>query len=339
MAHLFHGLRGDGPASDDPHKRSALKRLAAAMQRALPTATSGSVPAAHAYGMADASAAPFVAPALAVLAAVNLVPLLWSLGISFYHFRADRPHSPPHFLGFGNYVDLFTDDDIWEHFLNSGILIGCSVALQMIVGAALTLVFYKAFPGRRFVLMLILAPMLLSTVAVGTFFSLFYDPTFGVVSTLVSPFIGGKFVPLATPFSARLSLIVADAWMWSPFVMLMLLAGIASVPQYLREAAEIDRATPLRRFFAVVLPSIRGVLLLALLFRTIESFNMFDLDYTITNGGPGISTETIATETYDTAFILFESGRASALGNFSLFVIIVLTNIYFRLVRQRRVGA
>jgi multiple sugar transport system permease protein len=309
------------------------------MQRALPTATFLGAPAPRRYGMAEASAAPFVAPALALLAVVNLMPLLWSIGISFYHFRADHPHSPPHFLGFGNYVDLFTDDDVWEHFLNSGILIACSVALQMAIGAALTVVFYKPFPGRRIVLMLILAPMLLSTVAVGTFFSLFYDPTFGVVSTLVSPFTGEKFVPLATPFSARLSLIVADAWMWSPFVMLMLLAGLAGVPRYLHEAAEIDRATPLRRFVAVVLPSLRGVLLLALLFRTIESFNMFDLVYTITNGGPGTSTETAATETYDTAFILFESGRASALGNFGLFVIIVMTNIYFRLIRRRRAGA
>jgi multiple sugar transport system permease protein len=186
--------------------------------------------------------------------------------------------------------------------------------------------------------MLVLAPMLLSTVAVGTFFSLFYDPTFGLVTAIVRPFTGVPFVPLATPFSARLSLIVADAWMWSPFVMLMLLAGLEAVPRELLEAAEIDRASATRRFYAVFLPSLRGVLLLALLFRTIESFNMFDLIYTITNGGPGISTESIATEIYDTAFVLFETGRASALGNLSLFAIIVLTNLYFRFTPRQREG-
>jgi multiple sugar transport system permease protein len=338
---LIDANQKNGSPSPRPAEEQAdcsdprMRGLAAAMQRALPVTAPRIVRSLHRYGMGESSAAPFVAPALAVLAAVNLVPLLWSIGISFYHFRADRPHSPPHFLGFGNYVDLFTDDDLWEHFLNSGILIACSVGLQMLVGAGLALVFYKPFPGRRFILMLILAPMLLSTVAVGTFFSLFYDPTFGIVSALISPLTGEKFVPLGTPFSARLSLIIADAWMWSPFVMLMLLAGLSSVPSYLHEAAEIDRATPSRKFFAVILPSIRDVLMLALLFRTIESFNMFDLVYTITNGGPGTSTETVSTETYDTAFVLFESGRASALGNFSLFVIILLTNIYFRLVRQR----
>ena len=115
------------------------------------------------------------------------------------------------------------------------------------------------------------------------------------------------------------SLVVADAWMWSPFVMLLLLAGLDSVPAYLIEAAEIDRASRWRRFWTVIFPAVRGVLLLALLFRTIELFNMFDLIYTITNGGPGVSTESVSTEIYDTAFVLFESGRASALGNLSVF--------------------
>jgi len=136
--------------------------------------------------------------------------------------------------------------------------------------------------------------------------------------------------------SAMMSLVVADAWMWSPFVMLLLLAGLDGVPAYLIEAAEIDRASPWQRFRTVVFPAVRGVLLLALLFRTIESFNMFDLIYTITNGGPGIATESVSTEIYDTAFVLFESGRASALGNMSVFVVIVLTRLYFQAVGSRR---
>jgi multiple sugar transport system permease protein len=188
-------------------------------------------------------------------------------------------------------------------------------------------------------MMLVLTPMLLSTVAVGTFFSLFYDPTFGIVSAFVRPFTGAAFAPLGTPFSAMASLVAADAWMWSPFVMMLLLAGLDGVPPFLLEAAEIDRASQWRRFWTVIFPAIRSVLLLALLFRTIESFNMFDLIYTITNGGPGTSTESVSTEIYDTAFVLFESGRASALGNLSVFVVIVLTRIYFRAILLRREAA
>jgi len=113
---------------------------------------------------------------------------------------------------------------------------------------------------------------------------------------------------------------------------------LAGVPDHLHEAAEIDRLSPAHRFWSVTFPAIRAVLLLAVLFRTIESFNMFDLIYTITNGGPGIATESVSTEIYDTAFVLFESGRASALGNISVFVVIVLTRLYFQAVQLRREG-
>jgi len=286
-----------------------------------------------------ARAGPFVAPALAVLCAINALPFLWSIGVSFFHFRADRLTTPPRFLGLGNYLDLMSDPDIWEHFTNTGILIASSVSIQLVVGSALAFLFHRRFPGRRWVMMLVLTPMLLSTVAVGTFFSLFYDPTFGIVSAFVRPFTGEAFAPLGTPFSAMASLVAADAWMWSPFVMLLLLAGLDGVPAYLLEAAEVDRASTWRRFWTVIFPAIRGVLLLALLFRTIESFNMFDLIYTITNGGPGTSTESVSTEIYDTAFVLFESGRASALGNLSVFVVIVLTRVYFRAIRLRKEAA
>ncbi len=289
--------------------------------------------------LARGRAAPFIAPALTVLCAINVLPLLWSIGVSFFHFRADHLTKAPTFLGFGNYVELMTDPDIWEHFTNTGAMIGFSVSIQLVVGALLAYLFHRRFPGRQLVMMLILTPMLLSTVAVGTFFSLFYDPTFGIVSAFVRPFTGAPFAPLGTPFSAMMSLVVADAWMWSPFVMLLLLAGLDGVPAYLLEASEIDRASPSLRFWSVIFPAIRGVLLLALLFRTIESFNMFDLIYTITNGGPGVATESVSTEIYDTAFVLFESGRASALGNLSVFVVIVLTRIYFRAVQLRKEAA
>ena len=286
--------------------------------------------------VATPHAAPFAAPALAILCVVNVLPLLWSIGVSFFHFRADRLHTPPHFLGLANYRDLLGDPDVREHFINTAIMIASSVSVQLIIGALLAFLFHRPFPGRRIVLMLVLTPMLLSTVVVGTFFSLFYDPTFGIVSAFVRPFTGAPFAPLGTPFSAMTSLIIADAWMWSPFVMLMLLAGLEGVPPHLYEAAQIDRASNWRRFWTIVFPAVRSVLLLALLFRTIESFNMFDLIYTITNGGPGASTESVSTDIYDTAFVLFETGRASALGNLSVFVIIVLTRLYFSAIRVRR---
>jgi len=277
----------------------------------------------------------FLAPALVVLCLMNLVPILWSIGMSFFHYKADRLRTPPHFLGLANYIDLLTDDDIWERVTNTGQMIVGSVLIQILVGAALTLLFYRPFPGRRLILMLVLTPMLLSTVFVGTFFNFFFLPPFGFVSWIVGALTGQTFNPLASPGSAMACIVIADAWMWSPFVMLMLMAGLAGVPKELCEAAAIDRASGWQRFRSVIFPSVRGVLLLAVLFRTIESFNAFDLIFTITNGGPGTSTESLSTEIYGDAFVLFETGRASALANFSTFVIIVLVNLYFQAIRQR----
>jgi len=280
-------------------------------------------------------AARMIAPALGVLCLMNVVPLLWSLGASFLRFPSDRPHTPPRFVGLGNYVYAILSEDVWERAQNTAVLMVASGLLQVAVGALLALLFHRPFPGRQMVMMLVLTPMLLSTVAVGTFFNLFYDPTFGFISAALRPLLGHPFVPLATPTSAMLSLIIADAWMWSPFVMLMLLAGLDSIPASLLETAQVDRLSGWHRFRAVIFPSIRGVLILAVLFRLIQSFNQFDLVYTITNGGPGTSTETIATETYGEAFVLFETGRASALANLGMFVMIVLVRLYFQALGQQ----
>ena len=223
---------------------------------------------------------------------------------------------------------------MWERFLTTAVIVGSSVLLQLIAGFLLALLFERAFPLRRILLMLVLTPMMLSFVAVGVFFKLFYEPTFGLVSQFVSIFTGQPFVVLSTPAGALTGIIIADAWMWSPFVMLLVLAGLVSVPKYLYEAAEIDRASWWRRFRTITFPYIKGLLLLAILFRTIETFKLFDIVYIITAGGPGSSTETIAVYVYRLAFQYFRTSQASALAYIVLFVVIVLTSLYLYAVRR-----
>ena len=181
--------------------------------------------------------------------------------------------------------------------------------------------------------------MMLSFVAVGVFFKLFYEPTFGLVSQFVSMFTGEPLVVLATPIGAIIGIVVADVWMWSPFVMLLVLAGLVSVPKYLYEAAEIDRASRWRRFWTITFPYIRGLMLLALLFRTIEAFKLFDVVFLLTEGGPGTSTETIAVYVYRLAFQYFRTSQSSALAYILLFIVIVLTNLYLYFVRRRAAEA
>ena len=275
-----------------------------------------------------------VAPAIIILFVMNIFPLMWSFGLSFFNYRASSQRVP-RFRGLDNYQDVLTDDKVWERFQTTAIIVGSSVILQLIVGFLLALLFAKAFPMRRIVLMLVLTPMMLSFVSVGVFFKLFYEPTFGVVSYVLNKVTSEPFVLLGSPEGAILGIVIADAWMWSPFVMLLVLAGLVSVPKYLYEAAEIDRASKWRTFRTITFPYIKSLLLLAVLFRTIETFKLFDIVYIITEGGPGSSTETIAVYLYRTAFQFFRTSQSSALAYIVLFIVIVLTNLYLYAVNRR----
>ena len=275
-----------------------------------------------------------VAPALALLFLMNIFPLMWSFGLSFFHYRANRM-SPPRFAGFYYYEKILSDPAVWASLKTTAVIVVLTVLAQMIVGFALALLFEKKFPGRRMLLMLVLTPMMLSFVAVGAFFRYYYEPTFGLVSQAAALITGEPFVLLATPTGAITAIVIADAWMWSPFVMLLVLAGLVSVPKYLYEAAEIDRASWWRRFTTITFPYIRGLLLLALLFRTIESFKLFDVVFLLTEGGPGTSTETIAVYVYRLAFQYFRTSQSSALAYILLFIVIVLTNLYLYFVNRR----
>ncbi len=275
-----------------------------------------------------------VTPAIGILFVMNIFPLLWSFGLSFFNYRANRQNVPK-FQGLENYADTLADEKVWERFQTTAVIVGSSVILQLIVGFLLALLFAKEFPLRRIVLMLVLTPMMLSFVSVGVFFKLFYEPTFGIVSYALNFVTSEPFVMLATPASAIFAIVIADAWMWSPFVMLLVLAGLVSVPKYLYEAAEIDRASKWRTFWTITFPYIKSLLLLAVLFRTIETFKLFDIVYIITEGGPGSATETIAVHLYRTAFQFFRTSQSSALAYIVLFIVIVMTNLYLYAVNRR----
>jgi multiple sugar transport system permease protein len=276
-----------------------------------------------------------IAPAIITLFVVNIFPLLWSFGLSFYEYKANRI-APPVFAGLANYRYVLTDPEIWIRFGNTAVIVVGSVALQLVVGFLLALLFAQEFPLRRYLLMLILSPMMLSLSAVGVFFKLFYDPTLGFISRIISLFTPETFVILSTPARATIAVVVADAWIWSPFVMLLVLAGLVSVPKYLYEAAEIDRAGRWRRFRTITFPYIRSLLLLALLFRTIETFKIFDIVYLLTEGGPGSSTETVSVYVYRLAFQFFRTSQASALGYIMVFAVVVLTSLYLYAIQTRQ---
>jgi multiple sugar transport system permease protein len=280
-----------------------------------------------------------VAPAIAVLFVMNIFPLLWSLGLSFFAYQSNQQSI--RFVGLNNYVKVLTNDIAapanWDALINTGMFVVCTVTAQMIVGFLLAMLFAKQFPLRKYLLILVLTPMMLSVVASGVFFSYYFDPTFGILSYVMGEITGQQFILMDNKLGAVAGIVFADAWMWSPFVMLLVLAGLVSVPKYLYEAAAIDRVSKWRQFWAITFPYIRGLLMLALLFRTIEAFKLYDLVYILIRGGQ--DTKTIAYLITEIANEQNKTSEGAALSYVILFMVIVLTNLYLYLANRRNQGA
>jgi multiple sugar transport system permease protein len=276
-----------------------------------------------------------VAPAIAVLFVMNIFPLLWSLGLSFFAYQSSQ--QTIRFVGLNNYIKILTNDLAakanWDALTNTAMFVVLTVAAQMIVGFLLALLFAKQFPLRKYLLILVLTPMMLSVVASGVFFTYYFDPTFGIVSYVMKSITGEQFILMDNKVGAVAGIVFADAWMWSPFVMLLVLAGLVSVPKYLYEAAAIDRVSSWRRFWNITFPYIRGLLMLALLFRTIEAFKLADLVILLTKGGN--DTLTISYHLIRIANEQNKTSEGAAVSYVMLFMVIVLTNLYLYLANRR----
>ena len=272
-----------------------------------------------------------LAPTAVLLFGLFIFPLLWSLGLSFYRYSALRPQQAPRFVGFENYAWLLTDLSIWSRFIATGVLVAGSVGLQFLIGVSLAFLLYREFKGRKIVLSILIAPMMMAPVAAGAFFKLIYDPSFGVLTYVTKALFGVQIGWLEQPAPAMLGVIIADTWMWSPFVMLLTLSGLLSAPKHLLEMAQIDRAGRSLTFRYILLPHIKPLMMLAVLLRTMESFKLFDTIWIMTQGGPGDATETLALALYRVGFQYYDTGRASALAYLMLAVVIVLSNFYLRL--------
>ncbi len=206
----------------------------------------------------------------------NIFPLIYSLGYSFTDFRAST-NAPANFVGLQNYRELLSDPYIWNNFAVTAKYVIVSVAGQ--VRGRLRhspCCSIATFPLKGLITTLLLLPMMLSMAVVGLFWKLLYDPSWGVINYVLGL---GKFDWLGDPKMALYAVAITDIWMWSPFVMLLSLAGLSAVPKHLYEAAAIDRAGPFYTFFRITLPLVAPILMIAVIFRTMEAFKTFDLAY------------------------------------------------------------
>jgi multiple sugar transport system permease protein len=264
----------------------------------------------------------FILPTIAFLIVFNIFPLIYSLGFSFTEYRASL-NKPAVFVGLRNYRELLSDPGIWDNFTITAQYVIVSVGGQMIVGFGLALLLNREFQHKGFVTTLLLLPMMLSPAVVGLFWKLLYDPSWGPVNYALGI---GKFEWLTHPTNALFAVAITDIWMWAPFVMLLSLAGLSAVPKHLYEAAAIDRAGWWYTFTRITLPLVAPLLLIALIFRTMEAFKAFDLPFIMSTA----SVETVAIRLYQMAFQGWDTGRASALAYIVLIVVLAITNLYVK---------
>lgn len=265
----------------------------------------------------------FIIPTIAFLIIFNIFPLLYSLGVSFTDFRAST-NAPAKWVGLQNYHFLLTDPFIWKNFTITAKYVIISVSGQVIVGFGLAMLLNREIPLKGLITTLLLLPMMLSMAVVGLFWKLLYDPSFGIINYALGL---GKFEWLADPDVALWAVAITDIWMWSPFVMLLSLAGLSAVPKHLYEAAEIDRASGLYTFFRITLPLVAPILMIAIIFRTMEAFKTFDLAF-ILSSQP--TTELIAIRLYKMAFLEWQTGQSSAFAYIVLVMVVAITNIYVK---------
>ncbi len=278
-----------------------------------------------------------VLPALAYLGVFSVFPLLYSLTISF--FRWDQVASAFEPYGLGNYADLVGDPVFWQATVNSAVMTGLGVAIQVVLGTALALFFDVRLKGSWIVRGVLVLPMLLTPVVVGLMWRALLNPDWGMVNWTLGRIGLPEPLWLGDPTLALWTLTVVDSWQWTPFVMVVVFARLQALPRDVFEASQVDGAGRLATITRITLPLLAPAIVFAGIFRAIDAFRSFDVVFGLTYGGPGRFTTTLSFFTWENGFTFQRYGYASAMAYVMVVVATIGMALLFRFVRVRREDA
>lgn len=279
----------------------------------------------------------FIAPTILLLLVINIFPLIWSIQLSFTNFKANRAVQGIQNVGILNYINILHDEEIWSALQITAHFLFWTILLQVLLGFSLAWLVNRKFRGHSFWTTMILLPMMLSPAVVGNFWKFLFQPQIGLFNYVVSFITGAdpsSFQMIGDVKLAPWAIIIVDTWMWTPYVMLICLAGLRSIPDYIYEAAEVDRASAWRTFWSITLPMVAPFLMLAVLFRGIENFKMFDLVVNLTSGGPGSVTELASINLKREAFEKWRTGFSSAFAVILFVTVFGIGNIYVKFLNR-----
>lgn len=273
----------------------------------------------------------FLWPSLAILLFLIAYPFIMLIYYSFFNFSFLRPINTK-FIGLTNYLLILTDTYTWERFIFTFKYVGLSVSIQFILGILIAWLLQGNFRGKDAVFTIVLMPMMLCPIVVGLLWRFMFNTEWGIINYFLHNILGfARIEWLGMEQNSLWATIIANTWMWTPFMVLLASAAFSSVPKYLYEAASVDRASGWFKFTNITLPLSAPILVLALIFRLMDEMKQFDLIYTLTGGGPGDATQTVSFTLYKTAFQYFYTGEGSAWAFILLIIIIGLSSILIRL--------
>ncbi len=277
----------------------------------------------------------FLLPALAVLVLGLIVPVYNAVELSFYEWSMGTPWESKEFIGFDSYVRMLGDEAVRQSIWVTLRYTFWVLVTEMILGIALALLLEKSIRGAAFFRTVFILPLMVSPVAVGLIWRYLYDARIGLIDHYLEAI--GKAIPLlqqfgftrqlwlADPDLALMSIIITDIWQWTPSIFIIILAGLQSLPAEITEAAIIDGANWFQIIIQVKLPMIRTIILVTLLMRVIDVFRALEVIYTMTFGGPGLSTEVLSLHIYKTAFTAQQLGYASTIATLLMGIILIFT--------------
>jgi multiple sugar transport system permease protein len=279
-----------------------------------------------------------LAPALLFVAAMALFPLGYSLLLSFREWKLASSQTPGAWVGADNYAFLFTDDiEFAESLRATAVFVGIDVVVTLGLALGVALLIHRETRVNSIARVLMILPFVMSPALIGISFRFFLNAEYGILHYLL-----GKLIPalhgtvwLADPTLAMASVIASDVWHWAPYMTLVILGALAAIPQETLEAAKVDGASPLRVFRDVTLPQLMPVLGVVLVLKTVFALKAFDAIFTLTNGGPGTSTQTLAYFVYQAAFNYYDMGYAAAGAYVLTALLLALSAFYLRLVFRK----
>lgn len=271
----------------------------------------------------------FLAPAVLLMAFALLYPIGYMVYASFLDWVPSQRIGEAEYVGFRNYINLWNDEAFRESTWVTIKFASVVVTLEMIIGVGLALLLDRNIRGMAVLRTIFILPMMIAPIVVGLMWRYMYHPTVGIFNRTLKDF-GFEGIPwLSDSTWAFVAIVIADIWQWTPFIFILALAALQSLPKSALEAASLDGASELQKIFFIKIPLMMPVLVVTLLLRLIDSFKVLEVVFVLTNGGPGLSTEILSLRIYRTAQEFQELGVAAAMSNYLLILLMLITIVMF----------